>query len=93
MLKPADGCEAPVCESGAEEVVATDDVDNVVCIDVEVEEGVVVVAVTAVVPTENVVERSLGAGSLNISFVGELQLTVLLSDSVPQQDQICDTLL
>jgi hypothetical protein len=49
--------------------------------------------VTAVVPTEKVVERSAGAGSENISSVGSLQLTVLLSDSVPQQDQICDTLL
>jgi hypothetical protein len=57
--------------------VAADDVEeDVVCIGVEVEEGVVVEAVTAVVPTENVVERSLGAGSSNISFVGELQLTV-----------------
>jgi hypothetical protein len=77
-----------------EELVAADDVEEgVVCIGVEVEEGEVVVAVTAAVPTENVVERSLAAGSSNISFVGELQLTVLLSDSVPQQDQICDTLL
>ena len=57
--------------------MAADDVEeDVVCIGVEVEEGVVVEAVTAVVPTENVVERSLGAGSSNISFVGELQLTV-----------------
>jgi hypothetical protein len=57
--------------------VAADDVEeDVVCIGVEVEEGVVVEVVTAVKPTENVAERSLGAGSSNISFVGELQLTV-----------------
>jgi hypothetical protein len=49
--------------------------------------------VTAVVPTEKVIERLAGAGSENISSVRSLQLTVLLSDSVPQQDQICDTLL
>jgi hypothetical protein len=91
--KPVDGSEAPVCDGETKEVVAADDTEDVVFIGVEVEVEVVVVAVTAVVPTEKVVERSLGAGSSNISFVGALQLTVLLSDSVPQQDQICDTLL
>ena len=74
-------------------MAADDAKEDVVCIGVEVEEGVVAAAVIAMAPTENVVKRSLGAGSSNISFVGELQLTVLLSDSVPQQDQICDILL
>ncbi len=73
--------------------MAADDVEDVLCTGVEVEERIVAGAVTAMVPTENVVERPLGAGSSNISFVGESQLTVLLSDSVPQQDQTCDILL
>jgi hypothetical protein len=51
------------------------------------------IEVTAVLPTENVVERFIGAGSENISFVGALQFTVSPSDSVPQQFQTCDRLL
>jgi hypothetical protein len=91
MLKPLDGWEVPVCEVD-EGDVAEEDIEEVDCVGVEAEEEVWVV-VTAVVPTEKVVERLAGAGSENISSVGSLQLTVLLSDSVPQQDQICDALL
>lgn len=49
--------------------------------------------VTGVDATVKVVERFAGAGSENISFDGLLQLTVSPSASVPQQLQICDTLL
>jgi hypothetical protein len=87
---PLDGGEAPVCD-GADE-----DEADVVCIGVEhdgVEEEVVAKVVTGVDPTEKVVERSAGAGSSNIWFVGEPELTVGLSASVPQQAHTCDALL
>jgi hypothetical protein len=63
-------------------VAEDDDMDVVVT--EEVEEGM---EVTAVLPTEKVVDRAVGAGSEKIIVVGSLQLTVVLSDSVPQQDQ------
>jgi hypothetical protein len=49
--------------------------------------------VTGVLLTVKVVERSLGAGSEKMLEVGALQLTVSPSDSVPQHDQSCVTLL
>jgi hypothetical protein len=93
---PLDGSEVPVCDGADEDFVADEDEEDVVCIGVEpdeVEEEVVAEVVTAVDPTEKVVERSAGAGSSNIWFVGEPQLTVASSASVPQQAQTCDALL
>lgn len=51
-----------VCEGEAEDFVAEE--ENVVCVEME-EEDDVTAPVTAVDPTLKVVERRLGAGSLN----------------------------
>ena len=77
-----------MCEDPPDVVVGGADADVVVAEDVEEK-----IDVTAVLPTENVVERLAGAGSSKMRFVGSPQLTVELSDSVPQQAQCCDTLL
>ncbi len=87
VLKPLDA--VPVCEGDPDDVVAdADDIDVVVA--EEVEEGI---EVTAVLLTEKVVDKAVGAGSEKISVVGSLQSTVIPSDSVPQQDQSLVTLL
>jgi hypothetical protein len=92
VLKPLDatGWEVPVCEGKAEDFVSDmDEVGDVVWVELEEEKEEEDVAVTAADPTLKVVERRLGAGSSNIRFVGELQFTVVLSDSVPQHAQVC----
>jgi len=95
VLKPLDGCPVPV-------LVCAGDPDDVVAEEVDEEEDVVTIEdedveaaaeVTAVLPTENVAVSAVGAGSSKTWVVGSLQLTVKLSDSVPQQDQSCVWLL
>jgi len=95
VLKPLDGCAAPVpvCAGDPDDVVAEEVEEEEEVVTIEDEDVEAAAEVTAVLPTENVAVSAVGAGSSKTWVVGSLQLTVELSDSVPQQDQSCVWLL